>query len=236
MQNVQNNDDVQNVEIINESVDFTYENVQDDVQDQIQDVEMTIDENMVSNTLTGNESHTYKKHKATRLSLIRLRKKFEIMKYKNRLLQDKINNDKYKVALKKIFTENQIQVLLAKKSNAKCWSNDTIQRALKLKFTCGTTGYEELLQQGMPFPSLRTLRRKLENFKFESGISNEMFEFLKFKASSFEDIDKECGLVLDEMSITSKTVFDPSTNTMLGNIIFPNDKDNTKSGKNWSPR
>ncbi|XP_018373588.1 PREDICTED: uncharacterized protein LOC108767943 [Trachymyrmex cornetzi] len=222
MQNVQEKDNVQNVEVINESLDFTYEN--DDVQDQIQDVEMTIDENVGPNTLTRNESHTYKKYRATELSLIRLRRKFEIMKYKNRLLQDKINNDKYKVALEKLFTDNQIQVLLAKKSNAKCWSNDTIQRALKLKFTCGTVGYEELLQQGMPFPSLRTLRRKLENFKFESGISNEMLEFLKFKASSFEDIDKECGLVLDEMSITLKTIFDPSTNTVLGNITFPNDK------------
>ena len=27
------------------------------------------------------------------------------------------------------------------------------------------------------------------------------------------------------MNITLKTVFDPSTNTMLGNITFPNDKD-----------
>ena len=57
------------------------------------------------------------------------------------------------------------------------------------------------------------------------------FEFLKFKtqSSSFENIDKECGLVLNEkynyqMNITLKTVFDPSTNTMLGNITFPNDK------------
>jgi len=74
----------------------------------------------------------------------------------------------------------------------------------------------------MPLPCLRTLRRNLENFKFESGISNEMFQFLKFKASSFQNTDKECGLVLDEMSITPKIVYDSSTNTRLGNITFPN--------------
>lgn len=33
---------------------------------------------------------------------------------------------------------------------------------LKLKFCCGATGYEELRRQGLPFPGLRTLRRKLE--------------------------------------------------------------------------
>jgi len=105
---------------------------------------MTRDENVGPSTLTSNESRTYKKYRAIKLSLIRLRKKFEIMKYKNRLLRERINNDKYKVALKKLFTDNQIQVLFAKKTNAKC-SNDTIQRALKLKLTCGTTDYEELL-------------------------------------------------------------------------------------------
>lgn len=79
---------------------------------------MTIDENMGPSTLTGNESHTYKKYR-TELSLIRLRKKFEIMKYKNRLLRDRVNNDKYKVALKKLFIDNQIQVLLAKEKQCK---------------------------------------------------------------------------------------------------------------------
>ena len=39
--------------------------------------------------------------------------------------------------------------------------------------------------------------------KNESGISNEMFDFLQFEVSSFQnDIDKECGLVIDEISNT----------------------------------
>lgn len=49
-----------------------------------------------------------------------------------------------------------------------------------------------------------------------------MFDFIKFKASTFKnDIDYKCGLVVDEMSITSEHIFDPSTNTMLGNISCP---------------
>lgn len=146
------------------------------------------------------------------------------MKYTNRKLKNIINNNKYRQILKKMLTDDQIQALFTKNRSVRNWSNETIQRALKLQFTCGTTGYEELLQQGMPLPSLRTLRRKLKNLKFESGISNEMFEFLKFKASNFQNNDKECGLVMDEISITPQNIYDPSTQTMLGNITFPNQK------------
>ncbi|XP_024871136.1 uncharacterized protein LOC112465596 [Temnothorax curvispinosus] len=135
-----------------------------------------------------------------------------------------INNNKYRQMLKEMLTNDQIRTLFTKK-RIKNWSNETIQRALKLQFTCGTTGYEELILQGMPLPSLRTLRRKLENLKFESGISNEMFDFLKLKASRLQDNDKECGLVMDEMSITPKNIYDSSTKTMLGNITYPNEKD-----------
>ncbi|KYQ46883.1 hypothetical protein ALC60_14098 [Trachymyrmex zeteki] len=37
-------------------------------------------------------------------------------------------------------------------------------------------------------------------------------------------VNKECGLVYDEMSITSKRIFDTSLNATLGNITFPNDQ------------
>jgi len=34
------------------------------------------------------------------------------------------------------------------------WSNDSITNALKIKFTCRTSGYEELLNLNYPLPSL----------------------------------------------------------------------------------
>ncbi|XP_018314209.1 uncharacterized protein, partial [Mycetomoellerius zeteki] len=133
------------------------------------------------------------------------------------------NNDKYKKGLKEIFNEDQIKALLTKKRRTRNWLNETIKRALRLRFTCGNNGYEELLQQKMPLPSLRTLQRRLEDLKFKSGISKEMFDFLQFKVSSFQnDTDRECGIVIDEISITPKRVYDSSTKTLLGNITFPN--------------
>lgn len=94
------------------------------------------------------------------------------MKLTIQKLKHTINNNNYRRILKKMLTDDQIQALFTKNCSIRNWSNETIQRALKLQITCGATGYEELLQQGMPLPSLRTLRRKLENLKFKSGISN----------------------------------------------------------------
>lgn len=130
-----------------------------------------------------------------------------------------------KKALKEVFNEDQIKTLFTKQRRTRNWSNETIQRdALRLRLTCGTSGYQELLQQKMPLPSLRTLQRRLETLKFESGISNEMFDFLQLKVSSQKNIDRECGLIIDEMSITPKHVYDTSTKTLLGNITLPYEK------------
>lgn len=61
------------------------------------------------------------------------------------------------------------------------WSNETIIKALKLKFQCGTSGYEEFLRQGLAYPSVRILQRKLQNLNFDSGILSEVFDFLKLE-------------------------------------------------------
>lgn len=107
------------------------------------------------------------------------------------------------------------------------WSNETIHKALKYKFTCGRSGYEELSRD---LPSLRTLSRRLEALKFTSGILDEVFEFLRIKVLSFKkDLDKHCMLVLDEMSITSSNSFDTSTNTFVDCATLPNNYDNDKT-------
>lgn len=82
------------------------------------------------------------------LHLIIMRKKMKALQYTNRMLKSKINNDKYMKAISTIFNEDQVSALL-KKDHIQNWSNKIAQRALKLKFACGTTGYKELLQQGI---------------------------------------------------------------------------------------
>lgn len=164
--------------------------------------------------------------KKQHLRMINMRRKMKALRKTIGTFQTKFNN-KYKAVLNSVFTDDQIQALFTKKRSIRNWSHKTVYRALQLKFVCGNNGYEQLIQQGYLFPSLRTLRRRLEDFKFEPGISKEMFEFLARKKPYFEnETDLECGLVFDEMAITSKKCYNSSTGSLIGNITFSNEKGN----------
>lgn len=98
----------------------------------------------------------------------------------------------------------------------------TIEKALRLQFACGRSRCEELLRHIL-LPSAWTVKRRLQNIKFNSGIIEEMFQFLKLRVASFKnDLDKHCMLVLDEMSIIPGEIFDTSTNTMMGYTTLGN--------------
>ena len=101
------------------------------------------------------------------------------------------------------------------------WSYDTIKKALQLRFACGLTGYQTLLQQGYPLPAVRTLSNRTEHIKFESGVLTEVIEMLRIKVLSMNTTDRYCCLTLDEMAITPGQKFDRRTDTMIGNVTLP---------------
>ena len=88
-------------------------------------------------------------------------KKINILKSKARINAFQKHNfkkrDKFSV-LKTIFKEDQILSLSRKNMKFNKLSNDSINEALELKFTCGQSGYENLLRLNLPYPSLRTLQ------------------------------------------------------------------------------
>lgn len=132
-----------------------------------------------------------------------------------------LNDDQNVKLLCSVFTNDQIRAM---KQSMKFQqrSNQTIQKALKLKFACGNNGYHELLKQHIPLPSLRTLSSRLQNLKFESGILEDIFQFLALKISSMKnEHEKDCGIVLDEMSITSSNMYDMSTKKYIGSVTLP---------------
>nr|CAI5855990.1 unnamed protein product [Callosobruchus analis] len=123
-----------------------------------------------------------------------------------------------------LFNSDQVKALEKKSGKSTRymkWSNETITKSVRLKFSCGNNGYTELLKQGYPFPSIRTLQRRLQNLKFDHGVLDEVFQFLKIKISSFESHEKDCILVLDEMAITPGKIFDTSLNKYLGGVTLP---------------
>ena len=162
----------------------------------------------------------YDKSEKSRIKLFR---ELKAAKEKIKKLEE-VCNDNLNIVLSKMLNEDQINALRMRYKRVPNWCNATLINAYKLRFDCGTAGYEEILRQGFPFPSVRTLTRKLENLKFLSGSSIlEVFEFLRIKISHFQDdYFRDCMIVLDEMSITPGSHYDTSTNTFTGNVTLIN--------------
>lgn len=82
------------------------------------------------------------------------------------------------------------------------WSDNTVQKAIKLRNTCGIAGYENLIAQGYPLPSVRTLHRKLEG-----TLSNSEIENTKGPSTPPNEISK-CDVTMDEMSLKLDIEYD----------------------------
>jgi hypothetical protein len=145
---------------------------------------------------------------------------------------------KYKRALRKIrtlskqkakfggtvskFLNFDQQRALTKTTTKGCkWNTSTVKTALQLHFACGPTGYSALLKLKYPLPSPRTLHRSIQDFKFDSGILDEVFNFLSIKVATLRAEERECCLTVDEMSIKPSVELDNRSGCFLGNVTLP---------------
>lgn len=85
--------------------------------------------------------------------------------------------------LENIFNKDQLEYLESSNCRGSSWSDKTIEKGLKLYLACGSTGYDELRRQKLPYPSRRTLQHRLAKLKFKPGILDEVFAVLKLKVS-----------------------------------------------------
>lgn len=115
---------------------------------------------------------------------------------------------------------DQIRAMITENSRGVKWNNDTIQKALKILFTCGSKGYDTVSESLVCLPSIRTLQRRIQHFKFQPGILHEIFDALKDKVSTMNPADRDCCLFFDEMSIKEATDFDTSTSSIIGNATL----------------
>lgn len=91
-----------------------------------------------------------------------------------------------------------------------------------MKLSYGSSGYRELLDQGIPLPAERTLRKRCENIDFQPGICEQVFDMLKQRVSEFTDNrEKDCTLAVNEMSIMAGEQIDQNTNSHFGLSTLP---------------
>lgn len=73
-----------------------------------------------------------------------------------------------------MFNPDQVDILLGRDSHGAKWTDATIMKALQVHVVCGRKGYRLLLKQGLPYPSERTLNRKLCSLTFTPEMINSI--------------------------------------------------------------
>ena len=80
--------------------------------------------------------------------------------------------------LKTLFNDDQLVAMKRRSTRGMKWQTATVKKSLRLRFSCGTTGYNELIKMGMPLPSVRTLQSRLQAIPFSPGILHSVFNYL----------------------------------------------------------
>ncbi|KAK0133556.1 THAP domain-containing protein 2 [Merluccius polli] len=141
--------------------------------------------------------------------------------------QKKINlalrrrNNNFQQKFTSIFNRDQIRALSQKKKGVIRWGNETIKKAIQIRFTAGTTGYKTLQNMKIPLPDIRTVQRRMEHVKLKPGVLGEVFDMLKLKAGSMSQMERDCVLTLDEMAITPSVELHMGTGKLFGNVTLP---------------
>lgn len=89
--------------------------------------------------------------------------------------------------IRQMLNEDQQTALSRKSTRGLKWSAATVKKGLKLRFSCGDTGYKELLKLGrLPLPSVRTLQIRLQKIAFKPGLLESVFHYLQTKVGFFQ--------------------------------------------------
>ncbi|XP_049524035.1 uncharacterized protein LOC125945789 [Dermacentor silvarum] len=159
-----------------------------------------------------------KKNTALNFQLLHCKKKLKKQTKCSKRLQENVSALTSNL---KFLNEDQKSALHKRSRKGCVWSAETVKKALQLKFACGSTGYDVLLEQGNPLPSRRTLCRRLQHLSFQPGVLKEIFDIMETKVAAMTDIEKDCVLFMDEMEIRKGLELDRGSDAFLGTTTLP---------------
>jgi hypothetical protein len=149
----------------------------------------------------------------------RYKRKIILLRNQNKKLRTEQNKIKENLPL--LLNDDQKCSLSRQTMRGIKWSDATMMKAYKLRLACGTIGYDVLREIGQPLPTHRTLQRRIEHLKFYPGLLNEVLAAMEPKVVLMAAEEKHCAILIDEMAITAKLDFDPSTSSILGKPTLP---------------
>ena len=123
-------------------------------------------------------------------------------------------------SVQKVFRPDQIHRLTSPGTRAP-WSSKSLQDFIALKTMCGTSAYKYMYNKGYPFAHINTLTNHLSKIECLPGVLTDFIDLMELKVAEMPARNKYVALVIDEMTIQSKYVFDNHTQSFLGQPTIP---------------
>ena len=141
----------------------------------------------------------------------------------NELLRKENSKQKAKIdSMAKIFQPDQLY--RAQYPNTRfAWSDFTLQKIMQMYFACGKKGYNFLYDNVLPnlIPERTTIVRHCNTIESTWGTQYDMIKLMAMKFETMPKRDRKCAIILDEMSISPKREYDPSTGEFIGLPTLP---------------
>lgn len=144
------------------------------------------------------------------------------MSQENQLLkwnydQLKANSDK----MSEKMSNNQMQLLTNQVLKVKEWDENSIMKAVVLKFKGGSNVLEFTRKHVCPLPSLRTIQRHFEKLDFMPGILSDNLKVLKNLVTDFSLSQLRFGLYFDEKAFIPGESRVGGTDNFIGKVTLP---------------
>ncbi|EGI70008.1 PREDICTED: THAP domain-containing protein 5-like isoform X1 [Acromyrmex echinatior] len=99
-----------------------------------------------------------------------LKEKLKMAEKERDILKNKVNDLEKNIEenteiINTILNKDQQRAIVYGTTKGSKWSDETIEKGLNLHFACGSHGYNQIIKLVAPFPSLRTLRNKIQHIK-----------------------------------------------------------------------
>lgn len=100
------------------------------------------------------------------------------------------------------------------------WTDGTIRKALKVRLSCGSRGYNVVKEIIAPLPTERTLQRHLEHLRSSPGALHELMRSLSDEVNHVEDSEGHTT-IMDDVQLTPGVPLDLTTGAILGIPTVP---------------
>ena len=141
-------------------------------------------------------------------------KRIALLEKENKILKNKVD------AVGKIFQPDQIY-RLQNPSTRMPYPDITMQKIMQIYYSCGSAGFKFLLKEGYPFADKSTIVRNMQCMDSDFGTQYDLIKITEMKISTMAPRDRKCALIIDEMAISPKREYDPSTGEIIGRPTLP---------------